>query len=178
MKVSPAELTLAKALADFTLKVATPIAWHDRKQGWPKRIYGGTCFFLRFENGIIGVTANHVVELLQKAIADNANTVCQIRTSKPIDLPSLIIDRCPEWDIATFRVSDELVKAIGATVLDCAGDWPPPEPVVGRAVTYCGFPQAERATPEPGVAAVFACGGVAMIAWTVTSGSMRRRRLR
>jgi hypothetical protein len=163
VKVSPAELALAKALADFTLKVATPIAWHDRKQGWPKRIYGGTCCFLRFANGIIGVTANHVLEALQKAIADNANTVCQLRTSKPIDLPTLIIDRSPELDIATFGVSEELVKAIGATVLDCTGDWPPPEPVVGRAVTYCGFPEAELATPEPGVAAAFACGGVAMI---------------
>jgi hypothetical protein len=121
VKVSPAELGLTKALADFTLKVATPIAWHDGKQGWPKRFYGGTCFFLRFANGIIGVTANHVVEALQKAIADNANTVCQLRTSRPIDLASLIIDRCPEWDIATFRVSEELVKEIGNTVLDCAG---------------------------------------------------------
>jgi len=163
VKGSPAELALAEALADFTLKVATPIAWHDRKEGWPKRIYGGTCFFLRFASGIIGVTANHVVEALQKAIADNSNTVCQIRTSKPIDLLGLIVDRCPRWDIATFRVSEELVEAIGATVLDCTGDWPPPEPVVGRAVTFCGFPEAERATPEPGVVAAFACGSVAMI---------------
>ncbi len=45
MKRSPAELALAEALADFTLQLATPIAWHDRKEGWPKRIYGGTCFF-------------------------------------------------------------------------------------------------------------------------------------
>ena len=68
MKGGPAELALAEALADFTLKVATPINWHDRKEGWPKRVYGGTCFFLRFTNGIIGVTANHVLEALQMAL--------------------------------------------------------------------------------------------------------------
>ena len=163
MRGNATELALAEALADFTLKVATPMVWHDRKEGWPKRIHGGTCFFLRFPNGIIGVTANHVVEALQTAIAGNRNIVCQIRTSASIDLADLIIDRCPERDIATFRVSEQLVEAIGVTVLDCRGDWPPPEPVVSRAVTFCGFPEAERATPEPGVIALFACGGLAMI---------------
>ncbi len=163
MKGSPAEWTLAEALAGFTLKVANPIVWHNRMAGWPRRIYGGTCFFLRFADGIVGVTADHVVEALQQAVASDCNTVCQIRTSKPIDLPALIIDRCSARDIATFHVSEELVAAIGATVLDCTGEWPPPVPVEGRAVTFCGFPESERATPEPGVLAVFACGSVAMI---------------
>lgn len=157
------ELTLAKELANFTLKVATPIAWHDRKEGWPKRIYGGTCFFLRFATGIVGVTANHVVDALQNAIAGNPNIVCQIRTSKPVHLPSLIIDRCTKCDIATFRVSEDFAGEINATILDCRRDWPPPEPVVGRAVTFCGFPEAERHTPERGVFAAFACGSVAVI---------------
>ena len=43
----------------------------------PKRIYGGTCFFLQFASGIVGVTANHVIEALHKAVSDNYNTVCQ-----------------------------------------------------------------------------------------------------
>ncbi len=124
---------------------------------------GGTCFFLRFANGIIGVTANHVMEALQKAVADNSDIVCQIRTSKPLDLLGLITDRCLESDIATLRISEKLIEAIGATVIDCTGDWPPPEPVVGRAVMFCGFPEAERATPEPGVLSVFSCGSLAMI---------------
>ena len=105
MTSKPSELILAEALADFTLKIAAPIAWHDGQEGWPKRIWGGTCFFLRFASGIIGVTANHVVEALQRAIADNPNTICQIRTSKPIDFLGLIVARCNIWDIATFYVS-------------------------------------------------------------------------
>ena len=163
MKGRPDELGLAETLTDFTLKVANPIIWHDRTAGWPRPIYGGTCFFLRFPNGIIGVTANHVMEALQNAIVGNCNTICQIRTSKPLDLPNLVIDRCSDRDIVTFRVSNELVEAIGATCLDCGGDWPPPNSLEGRAVTFCGFPEAERATAEPGAITLFACGGLAII---------------
>ena len=163
MKFSPAELALAEAVSDFTLKVASPIIWHDTTAGWPRRIYGGTCFFLRFASGIVGVTANHVMEALQNAIVRNRKTICQIRTSRPVDLPGLVIDRCSERDIATFRVSNELVEAIGATYLDCRSDWPPPNSLEGRAVTFCGFPEAERATAEPGAVTLFACGGLAII---------------
>jgi hypothetical protein len=164
---------MAKELANLTEKVATPIIWHDPTEGWPRRIYGGTCFFLRFADSIVGVTADHVVGELQKAIDGNSNTICQIickkteiRTSTSVDLPGLIIDRSHGWDIATFRVSEELVEAIGATPLDCRGVWPPPEPKPAepRAITYCGFPEAERvATSEPGVVDVFACCGLAKI---------------
>jgi hypothetical protein len=156
-------MALAEALSDLTLKVANPIIWHDPTAGWPRRIYGGTCFFLRFANGIIGVTANHVVEALQNAIVHKRETICQIRTSGPVDLPGLVIDRCFERDIATFRVANELVEATGATYLDCRSDWPPPNSHEGRAVTFCGFPEAERATAEPGMATLFACGGLAII---------------
>ena len=175
MQGSPPELTMAKELANLTEKVATPIIWHDPTEGWPRRIYGGTCFFLRFAPGIIGVTANHVVGAMEKAVDSNSNTICQIlgarrppqtRASTRIDLPCLIIDRCPEWDIATFRVSERLVKAIGALALDCTGNWPPPAPKPNepRTVTYCGFPEAERvATSELGVVDVFACCGLTVI---------------
>ncbi|HEV2651684.1 MAG TPA: hypothetical protein VGU69_10530 [Rhizomicrobium sp.] len=161
---SPDEMKAAEAMADFTLKVATPVVWHDRKQGWPKPIKGGTCFFLRFEDGVIGVTANHVVEALEAAISSNSNTVCQIRTTKPVDLPGLIIDRCADLDIATFRASGELVAEAEATVLDCRCDaWPPPKPDVGRAVTFCGFPETERVSIAPGVGNLFAAGSLGAI---------------
>jgi hypothetical protein len=51
LKPSPDDMAVAEALADLTLKVATPVVWHDRKEGWPKRIFGGTCFSLRFAFG-------------------------------------------------------------------------------------------------------------------------------
>ena len=119
-------MALAEALTNFTLRIANPLVWHNRMDGWPRRIYGGTCFFLRFANGIVGITANHVVEALENATADNSQIICQIRTSKPVDLPSLIIDRCSDLDIATFSVSEEFVDAIGATAVDCLDYWPPP----------------------------------------------------
>ena len=164
LEPSPDEMKAAEAIANFTLKVATPIVWHNRKQGWPKPIKGGTCFFLRFEDAVVGVTANHVVEALEAAIAANPNTVCQIRTSKPVDLPGLVIARCADLDIATFCASDALVAEVGATVLDCQGEaWPAPKPEVGRAVTFCGFPENERVSVERGVANLFAAGSLGMI---------------
>lgn len=163
MKGDPNELALVEELTSFTLKVANPIIWHDRKAGWPRRIYGGTCFFLRFADGIIGVTASHVVESLKQETAGNCNIVCQIRTSKPIDLASLVIDSCSKQDIATFRVSDELVEEIGATVLDCRDGWPPLGSLEGRTVTFCGFPEAERAAAEPGAVTLFSCGGFGIV---------------
>lgn len=161
---SPDEMKAAETLANLTLKVATPLVWHDRKQGWPKPLKGGTCFFLRFEDGVIGVTANHVVESLEAATATNSNTVCQVRTSKPVDLPGLIVDRCADLDIATFRVSEQLEVEAEATVLDCRGDaWAPPKPDIGRAVTFCGFPEAERVSIAPGIGNLFAAGSLGSI---------------
>jgi hypothetical protein len=157
-------MALAQALADFTLKVATPIVWYDGKERCPKRLYGGTCCFMRFSSGIVGVTACHVVETFKTALAENSNTVCQIRTSRPVALLDLIIDKCPELDIATFGVSEELIETIGAVVLDCTGDWQRPKPTIdGRAVTFCGFPEGERTMTEPGVAEACARGGLCVI---------------
>src|SRR5208282_6444828 len=95
--------------AAFTLKIACPLVWHDRRQGSPKVVEGATCFFLQFETQFIGVTADHVIKAYEAASEANRNLVCQLRTSRPFDLVNSIIDRHPDLDIATFRVSDELL---------------------------------------------------------------------
>src|SRR6266446_5555759 len=93
-------------VAALTLQVARPLIWHDRTEGWPKRLDGATCFFLRFERGIIGVTANHVISAYESAVAANPNIVCQLRNSPAFDLASAIIARDAARDVATFRVSE------------------------------------------------------------------------
>src|SRR5258708_5790922 len=115
-------------VAALTLRVARPLIWHDRTEGWPKRLDGATCFFLRFEQGIIGVTADHVISAYESAIAANPNTVCQLRNSPAFDLLRAIIARDAARDIATFAVSESLLSNIEAIPLDCRGSWPPPEP--------------------------------------------------
>ena len=112
--------------------VACPLVWHDRTQGWPKTLDGATCFFLRFDQGVVGVTAHHVVRAYEDAIADNQNIVCQLRTSPAFDLKAAIIDRDEVRDIATFRVSEDILLQTEALALDCRANWPP------RAVQFCG----------------------------------------
>ncbi len=163
MRGSPDEMVLAQALANFTQQVAVPIIWHDAASGWPRTVYGATCFFVRFPHGIIGITADHVIGALQLAMIKNPNIICQLRTSKAVDLLDLVVDRCPQWDIATFRISEELLDAIGGIAVDCTSDWPPPEPAKGRAVTFCGFPEAERVVLEPAALSIFACGSLTVI---------------
>lgn len=163
MNSRSANHVVATALAEFTHSTAAPIIWHDRTKKSPKRIYGATCFFLRFPDKIIGVTADHVVEAFNAALKSNGNIVCQIRTSEPIDLVNLIIDRCPDRDIATFSLPDDVFATLNAVPIDCSYDWPPPVPDIGRVVTFCGFPEEERTTPEIGVVEAFVCGALTTI---------------
>jgi hypothetical protein len=134
---------LKDEVAALTLRVARPLIWHDRTERWPKRLHGATCFFLRFEQGMVGVTANHVISSYESAVASNPNTVCQLRNSPTFDLSATIIGRDAARDIATFAVSDALVSQIDAIPLDCRGSWPPPEPKKLWPLSACGFPEAE-----------------------------------
>src|SRR5690348_17059792 len=104
-RFTPEDRAMFDEVAAFTLRIARPLVWHDRTLGWPKKLDGGTCFFLRFEHGVIGVTADHVIDAYESAIAANPNIVCQVRASAAFDLAGAIIDRDSGRDVATFRVS-------------------------------------------------------------------------
>lgn len=133
-------------VAALMLRVARPLIWHDRKQGWPKQLDGATCFFLRFDSGIVGVTANHVAGAFESALATNSNIVCRLRDSPAFDLLTAIIARDAARDIATFAVSEAILSQIDAISLDCRGSWPPPEPQHLWLLSACGFPESMRTT--------------------------------
>ena len=124
----------------LTMKVARPLVWHDARQSWPKRLLGGSCFILRFDAGLIGVTAEHVIKAFEKTQIEGTSTVCLLRTVL-FDLTGRIIDRDPDLDIATFAVTEnELVKS-EAIEVDCRSAWPPPVPDIGRELSLAGFPE-------------------------------------
>ncbi len=150
-------------VAALTLAVARPLIWHDRKQGWPKLLDGATCFFLRFDSGIIGVTADHVVAAFENALAGNSNIVCQLRNSPAFDLLAAIIARDAVRDIATFAVPEAVVSDIGAIPLDCRGSWPPPEPQPSWLLSACGFPESMRTTRYDRSAEFQAWGALAAV---------------
>jgi hypothetical protein len=128
-------------VATLTMKVARPLVWHDVQESWPKRLSGGTCFILRFDAGLIGITAEHVVMAFEaEKKKRGAKIDCLLRTV-PFDLVGAIVDRDAELDIATFRVTeDQLIKS-EALAIDCRHGWPPPMPDEGRELSFAGFPE-------------------------------------
>src|ERR1700751_3614355 len=92
-------------------KVARPLIWHDLRESWPKRLLGGSCFILRFDVGLIGVTAEHVITAFEAEKEKRGAAIgCLLRTV-PFDLTGAIVDRDAELDIATFSVTeDQLIK--------------------------------------------------------------------
>jgi hypothetical protein len=131
---------LLNEVATFTMKVARPLIWHNLRKSWPKRLLGGTCFILRFDVGLIGVTAEHVITAFEAEKEKRGAAIgCLLRTV-PFDLTGAIVDRDVELDIATFSVTeDQLIKS-EATAIDCRPEWPPPTPDKGRELSLAGFP--------------------------------------
>jgi len=126
-------------IANLTMKVARPLIWHDVREPWPKRLNGGTCFILRFNTCLIGVTAEHVIKAYEDAKRLNDQTLCLLRTI-PFDLSNAIINRSVDLDIATFRVTEDQLAASEAIEIDCRSEWPPSLPDIGRELSLGGFP--------------------------------------
>jgi hypothetical protein len=127
-------------ISSFTLRVCTPIYWHDRTKPFPKEVRGASCFFLRFEERVVGVTANHVVEAFRTARAEIPSLVCQVRLT-PFDVEKALIDFDAEIDVATFGVSEDELRTINAVAVDCRGAWPPPTPAPNDQISLAGFPR-------------------------------------
>jgi hypothetical protein len=140
------ELRIRAELAAITRRIACPLIWHDRTESWPKKLYGATCFFLQFEERVIGVTANHVICAFEQAASENQHLVCQLRWSPSVDLTSAIIDRDNALDIATFSVTETILRTAEVLPVDCRTHWPPPDPVAHSPLSVCGFPESTRTT--------------------------------
>jgi hypothetical protein len=137
-------------VATLTMKVARPLVWHDVQESWPKRLSGGTCFILRFDVGLIGVTAEHVITAFEAEKKKRGAAIdCLLRTV-PFDLTGAIVDRDAELDIATFSVTEDQLIESKATEIDCRLEWPPPTPDNGRELSLAGFPdQLKKESSSP-----------------------------
>lgn len=149
-------------VSKFTLRVCTPLYWHDRRVPFPKDMRGGSCFILRFGERLIGVTADHVLQIYQSDRAKNPAIVCQLRLME-FALHDAVIDHDTNLDIATFAVSESQLKEIEGMAIDCTGQWPPPAPMRMRAVSLAGFPEKLRVTYANRSADFAAYGGLSAI---------------
>jgi hypothetical protein len=134
------EMEMYREVTDLSVRCARPLIWHDAEQPWPKRLLGATCFVLRFDVGLIGVTADHVVRAFEDAVVRVPTTVCLLRTAR-LDLASAMVDRDAELDVATFTVTEDQLIESKAIAIDCRLEWPPPTPDRGRELSVAGFPQ-------------------------------------
>jgi hypothetical protein len=141
-------MALIKEIAALSMKVARPLIWHDVKERWPKRLPGGTCFILRFNAGLVGVTAEHVIRAFERDKKQAGEIVSLLRTVR-FDLVNAIIDRDAELDCATFRVTEKQLVESEAVAVDCREEWPPPTPDKGREISFAGFPESlKKAWPH------------------------------
>lgn len=132
----------------LAMSVARPLFWTDLHVPWPKVLCGATCFVLRFRDGLIGVTADHVIRAFERAEDEAREIVPMLRTAR-LDLARALIDRDAELDLATFRVTEEQAAESLACVVDFRNAWPPPMPRVGDPITFAGFPESFRQLCNP-----------------------------
>jgi hypothetical protein len=159
---SPLPLEALKEIADFTLRICTPLYWHDRRTLFPKEVEGGSCFILRFSDRLVGVTAAHVLQAYHAARQQIPTLLCQLR-SMPFELHNAIIDCDHDLDIATFELSDAELTKMDCTPVDCTGQWPPPPPIPRRFVSFAGFPQAMHVTRADRSATFGAYGALSVV---------------
>ncbi len=140
--LTPDEQSMYEKVGNLTMRIARPLIWNDDLEAWPKILHGGTCFILRFDTGLIGVTAEHVIGAFEDLKRIRNDITCLIRTV-PINLIESIVDCNTELDIATFKVTERQLKESKAIALDyrppCLGF---PIPKIGAAISFGGYPEA------------------------------------
>jgi len=133
-------MSLLDDVGRLTMQVARPLLWHDLKVPWPKRLNGGSCFVLRFDAGLIGITADHVIKAYEQVRNQMREPICLLRTVR-LNLMEALIDRDSKLDLATFRVTEAQLSDSEALAIDCREEWPPPIPDRGREISFGGYPE-------------------------------------
>jgi len=141
------------------LRWARPICWHDGDRPFPKDVTGASCFFLRFRDCHIGVTAAHVVRHFQRAKAGTPSLVCQVHLMV-FDLETALIDISDDLDIATFSISERDLKISLSDAFDVSSQWPPDDVVKRDApIQLVGYPENIRIIDPRDRSAVFQAWG-------------------
>jgi hypothetical protein len=128
-----------KKVARLGLRWGRPICWHDNSLSFPKEVVGASCFFLRFQFGLIGVTAAHVVRHFQRALAHCPSLVCQLHLM-PFNLDSALIDISDDLDLATFSFSEHALSSSVSLALDMSSPWSPEQVIkLGAPIQLIGY---------------------------------------
>jgi hypothetical protein len=102
---------------------------------------GGSAFLVRTPDGILGITAGHVLDEFIAA-RHACESIAATLGGLAFDLEERLIERGGSVDIATFRVSEAELSAVGFRPLEKA--WPPSIPASNGTVLLAGWPGHER----------------------------------
>ena len=141
-----------KAVAGYV----SPIFWVVQNEDGEDIVpNNGTMFFVDAGQGAFAVTANHVYQGYLDALSAHRLAECVIlpksfdgpaRQPLPFDPETRLIDRSPDPDIATFRMTAEELERLGTTTITA---WPPVIPEEGKGILFAGFPGHERMLTAP-----------------------------
>jgi hypothetical protein len=102
--------TLLRTVGSYVV----PICWPKSVDGESVHLTNGTAFFVKTQEAVFGVTAAHVARGFLEDKARNPRTVCALLDSETeIDLQRDLIGMGAEVDIATFRVTEQLISSPG-----------------------------------------------------------------
>lgn len=142
---------LGRETARYPLIFASPIAFGGRpRRDSEFKVKNATVSLLRLDCGPIAVTAQHVIEGYRKLADEGIDLILQIGDALIKDPLARLIDESKQHDLATLRLKEHELKAIGRhhekiskQAYEPMG-WPPGVPKVGDWVAFGGFPRRLR----------------------------------
>lgn len=121
----------------------SPLYWHGADENGRSRIlHNGTVTYIRGDDGIIGVTACHVID---EYLARGAGCPLQIGDAA-YDLD--LIDRNDDLDLASIAIPEAVIRSVGKDVMTISLPRPGDVPQEGRGIMLGGFPGLERREAE------------------------------
>lgn len=143
---------LGRAELEFATSITAPLYWVIKEAPRKYRVHNGSAFFLDAGEGLFAVTAQHVIEGLRGDTAAGNVVAVQLGLDLRPDFAGrhAIIGEHPDIDIATFRITEAEIAAIGKSKLTgWQTTWPPGAPQQDRGVYYSGFPGTETIWLSP-----------------------------
>ncbi len=117
----------------------TWLAWVTPGTGGTRLVRNGSCFVVRTPGSLFAVTAKHVVEGFVEA-RRTSNRIAAFIGNLELDLAARVIDAGRSVDIATVRLDESELPAIGKPPISV---WPPVSPVEGQGILVAGYPGGE-----------------------------------
>ena len=126
----------------FIASCCVPIFWWKGPDPARTILANGTVTMVRTPKGVLGLTADHVVEECLTAF-DGGGVCVQIADASAHDLRARLISRSKELDLASFDMAG-LVDRLGWADKSPLTSWPPVPPQEGRGILIGGYPGGER----------------------------------